>query len=302
LYSFAVDFYNSPEVPDVISLSWGWAEDGQCDLIDCTNITSSQYVDRVNREFLKLTLRGTTIVVASGDAGAPGRTNQACDSGRPINPIFPGSSPYVLSVGATYLEPDVLRRPFKSPLCSNNSCVTGTCEKSISYDKVGWTAGGGFNHYNQATPDWQRDAVQGYLQSGVVLPKSANFNAKGRAYPDVSAVGHSCPTVISGEITTVDGTSCSAPVLAGMLTHLNSFLINSGRPKLGFVNPLLYHLHSVCTDCFKDITEGHNWCTEYTCCQTNQTDFGFQATQGYDPVSGLGTLNLGNIITYLSSH
>ena len=38
LYSFAVDFYNSKQVPDIISMSWGWAEDSQCGIIDCVNI------------------------------------------------------------------------------------------------------------------------------------------------------------------------------------------------------------------------------------------------------------------------
>ena len=52
-------------------MSWGWAEDRQCDIIDCQNITSQQYVNRVNNEYLKITLRGVTIVV-DGDAGAPG--------------------------------------------------------------------------------------------------------------------------------------------------------------------------------------------------------------------------------------
>ena len=79
LYSFATDFYQATQVPQVISMSWGWSEDSQCDIIDCTNITSKQYVDRVNTEYLKIALRGVTIVVSSGDAGAPGAAAGAAD-------------------------------------------------------------------------------------------------------------------------------------------------------------------------------------------------------------------------------
>ena len=61
LYSFATNFFNTDTVPDIISMSWGWAEDRQCDIIDCQNITSQQYVNRVNNEYLKITLRGVTI-------------------------------------------------------------------------------------------------------------------------------------------------------------------------------------------------------------------------------------------------
>jgi tripeptidyl-peptidase I len=301
LFSFAIDFFNSEDIPDIISMSWGWAEDDQCNIIDCINITSQQYVKRVNNEYLKITLRGTTIVVASGDAGAPGRTNEGCDSGRPINPVFPGSSPYVLTVGATYVPLDNTTLNFTTPLCRNNTCITSKNEKSIQYNSVGWTAGGGFDIYHNSTPVWQKEAVDAYLNSGTKLPNEKNFNRNGRAYPDVSAVGHSCPVYIDGTLITADGTSCSSPVVAGLLTYINKLVWDTKKTKLGFVNPLLYHIHSKCDDCFQDITEGYNWCTEDGCCE-NTTDYGFKAIKGYDPVSGLGTLNVGRILDFLKSN
>ena len=300
LYSFAVDFYNSENTPDIISMSWGWAEDSQCDIIDCTNTTSKEYVSRVNTEYLKLALRGITIVASSGDAGAPGRTNQQCDSSRPINPIFPGSSPYVTSVGATFVTVDNTTRNFTTPLCLNDGCITGTNEKSIRYTNTGWTAGGGFNLYNTKTPFWQKRAVKDYLNSGVVLPNESNYNKNGRAYPDLSAIGHSCPTIIGGTVQAIDGTSCSSPVISGLLAIINNFLWNNYKFKLGFANPLLYHIQSYCSDCFRDITDGYNWCTEGSCCE-NTTDYGFNATKGYDPVSGLGTPNIRYILYYLKT-
>lgn len=301
LYAFAVDFFNSADVPDVISMSWGWAQDSQCDIIDCSgNLTSQHYVRRVNSEYLKIALRGITIVASSGDAGAPGRTNEGCDAARPINPIFPGSSMYVVSVGATFVPMDNTTRNYTTPLCRNDGCMTSSDEKSIRFDRVGWTAGGGFDLYQQRTPIWQRKAVAGYLSSGVQLP-DGNFNREGRAYPDVSAIGHSCPTVLDGMLTPVDGTSCSAPVVAGLIAIMNDYMAAHNRFRVGFVNPLLYHMHAHCAECFHDITDGYNWCTEGGCCD-NATDYGFVATAGYDPVAGLGTLNVGRILAYLQRH
>ena len=298
LYSLAVDFYNSENIPNLISMSWGWAEDSQCDIIDCNNLTSQQYVARVNNEYLKIALRGTTILASSGDAGAPGRTNEGCDPNRPINPIFPGSSPYVVSVGATFVPIDNTTKNYTSPMCRDNQCITSNDEKSISYDYTGWTAGGGFNIYQEETPYWQKKEVDKYLNSGIILPD--NFNKNGRAYPDISAIGHSCPTFLGNNLEPIDGTSCSTPVVAGLLSIVNNFLWTHYKIRLGFANPLLYYIHEHCSNCFKDITDGYNWCTEGGCCD-NATQFGFNASKGYDPVTGLGTLNIGNILNFLKT-
>ena len=63
LYSMAVELFYSKNVPDVVSMSWGWAEDQQCTIAECTNETSKQYVDRVNAEYVKL---GVYLTLPSG--------------------------------------------------------------------------------------------------------------------------------------------------------------------------------------------------------------------------------------------
>ena len=301
LYSFAIDYFNAENSPDIVSMSWGWSQRDQCDITSCGNITSQQYVQRVNNEYLKIALLGKTIVVASGDAGAPGRTNEDCELHSPINPVFPGSSPYVVSVGGTFVPLDNTHQNYTSPMCKNNTCITSIHEKPISYDHIGWTAGGGFDRYENSTPVWQKKVVKEYLNSGVILPIEQNFNQNGRAYPDVSAVGHRCPTYIDGLLETVDGTSCSTPVVAGLLTYINQYLWTNHRMKLGFANPLLYYIHEHCPQCFRDVTDGYNWCTEQMCCK-DKTNYGFRAISGYDPVSGLGTLNIGRIVAFLKNH
>jgi tripeptidyl-peptidase-1 len=77
-----------------------------------------------------------------------------------------------------------------------------------------------------------------------------------------------------------------------MLTLINGDLMARGRPPLGFVNPLLYKLRKM-HGVFRDITKGRNNCASNqnpfaaTCC----VDAGFSATVGYDPVTGLGSVN-----------
>ena len=51
------------------------------------------------------------------------------------------------------------------------------------------TSGGGFSNV-APQPAWQTAAVAGYLASGALLPPAGDYNASGRAYPDVSALGH----------------------------------------------------------------------------------------------------------------
>jgi subtilase family serine protease len=66
-------------------------------------VNSQQYVARVNVEFQKIGLRGTSLISASGDSGANGRTDPDCTESH-LNPPYPAASPYITSVGATQID------------------------------------------------------------------------------------------------------------------------------------------------------------------------------------------------------
>jgi tripeptidyl-peptidase-1 len=292
LYSLAIDMFNNQTIPDVISMSYGWAEDNQCAITSCGNITSQDYVNRVNTEYIKLGLRGVTIAVSSGDAGAPGRTSEGCDPSRPLNPAFPGSSPWITSVGATFVVANNHIHDWNSTLCKNHSCIGSRKQRVTNYNDVGWTSGGGVAKLSERFT-MQEQAVEGYLNSGVSLPR--NLSSTGRMFPDVSLIGHYCPVIDNGGLIAVDGTSCSCPLFASIVTLLNQHQTERGRPKLGYINPLLYMMYYDSAECFNDIEVGNNWCTEVDCCPLNErngSDFGFKAAKGYDPVYGLGTPNV----------
>ena len=102
MLEFATEIIRSDQFPYVISISWGWTENNQCDVAPCSS--SEEYISRVNIEFQKIGLKGITLVVSSGDLGAPGEGNPKCSNHQdPLSSIFPGASPFVLSVGGTML-------------------------------------------------------------------------------------------------------------------------------------------------------------------------------------------------------
>ncbi len=93
------------QVPQVISMSWGWPSAQMCAAengpAQCQTMTSQQYSTRVDTEFMKIAARGVTSVGASGDQGAPGDTYYTCQPG--LSDIMPGASTWVTGVGATQL-------------------------------------------------------------------------------------------------------------------------------------------------------------------------------------------------------
>jgi subtilase family serine protease len=308
MYSWAIDFFNREDVPEVVSLSWGWSETEQCTLVHCNGTDSQTYLNMTNYQFLKIVARGITIVVASGDAGSPGRTNEVCESNNGpngwnhINAVFPGGSPWVLSVGATYVVASDVTFDYQTPICADTkgvTCASGLTEQSTTFEMTQWTSGAGFDHWDP-TPAWQTVEVKAYLNSGVEFPDAKYFNRYGRAYPDISAFGHNCITrsVFLGW-ENADGTSCASPIIAGGIANLNGFLKslrNDSSATLGFVNPLLYKMGREMPSAFNDVLVGNSSCTEAACCGPQ---FGFVATEGWDAASGWGTPNYEQMKRYI---
>ena len=89
-------------------------------------------------------------------------------------------------------------------------------------------------------------------------------------------------------ICTVSGTSASCPVVAGMISLVNSARLAQGNSTVGFLNPALYANYPAFTN---DITSGDNKCMAVgymgvRCCRE-----GFYAATGWDPVTGLGSID-----------
>jgi len=295
---FLANITAAKDVPQVVSVSYGWSEMDQCEInpVECTG-TSQDYVTAVNAEFMKIGVAGVSILISSGDSGANGRTDPDC-SLTYLKPDYPAASPYVTAVGATQMNNPVcgLKNPPAICASSGYDCFSGGDEVAVSFDVASFASGGGFSAY-APQPAWQQTAVAAYLASGVALPPAGYFNSSNRAYPDVSAIGNAV-LIDQGGVELVGGTSCSSPEFASIVGLLNHYAIKANGKPLGFLNPLLYSIAASTPSAFHDITVGDNKCTEDGCSSSCQ---GFMCTKGWDPVTGLGSPNTATLIKSVQS-
>eukprot|EP00037_Helgoeca_nana_P022985 m.237034 g.237034 ORF g.237034 m.237034 type:complete len:590 (+) comp26197_c0_seq1:64-1833(+) len=233
----------------------------------------------MDQEFAKLTSRGLTFVASSGDDGVNNRAARGNPSKCGLSPQYPASSPWVTAVGGT-IGPQV-------------SIPERTCQTDVENAPI--TSGGGFST-RWAQPSYQSKAVAGYLaKMKSSIPPAGSFNGSQRAYPDVSLLSWNIDSIVDQNLYPGSGTSASAPLFAGMLTRILGARLAKGMPPFGLLNIQLYKLAGSAV--FRDITIGDNHCTgvfgsdqNYTCCPE-----GFNATAGWDPVTGLGSIDYANL-------
>jgi len=172
--------------------------------------------------------------------------------------------------------------PAASPYVTAVGGTTGSAPETAAS-----LSSGGFSNY-WARPAYQDSAVAAYLANAPSLPDKSLFNATGAGFPDVAAQAENFAIVYDGFGSPVSGTSCSSPTFAGMVALLNDIRLQAGKPTLGWLNPLLY----ANADSFNDVTSGSN-----PGCGTS----GYEASNGWDPVTGLGTLDFSKFSKIVSS-
>ncbi len=188
-----------------------------------------------------------------------------------FNPSFPGTCPYVTSVGATQIVPG-----------ASVTAPEEACETVIF-------SGGGFSNVF-GLPAYQTTAVKSYFANHPPPYGADRYNntQQSRGLPDISANGANYIVAVDGKFSLVYGTSASSPTVGAIITLINEVRYNIGKGSVGFLNPTLYANPGA----LNDITMGGN-----QGCGTP----GFQAVSGWDPVTGLGTPNFPKLLlTYLS--
>jgi uncharacterized protein (TIGR03437 family) len=264
----------------IISISFG----------ACERDLSQARGNSVESELQQANSEGIALLAASGDTGAAacephGTTNNA-QATQGISVSFPASVPEVTAVGGTefdetggsYWSPFGLALSYIPEIAWNDSRAAGAPVAT----------GGGFSTLF-AQPSWQL----GVVASGAT-----------RAVPDVSlaASGLHDPYVIysDGSEVPIGGTSASTPVFAGIIALLNQYQgpNSQGVYGQGNINPTLYQLAQTVPSAFHDITFGSN----VVPCQIGTPDcttgsFGYYAGPGYDPVTGLGSVDAYQLVT-----
>ncbi|KAG2041998.1 peptidase S8/S53 domain-containing protein [Suillus americanus] len=217
------------------------------------------YASRVCAGMAVLGARGVSVLFSSGDYGVgdgnPDPATQVCYSNDGLN--------------VTKFLPTF---PASCPYVTAVGATVNIPETAIFF------SGGGFSDYF-VRPAYQEAAVSEYLAKLAPGTYEGLYNSYGRGFPDVSAQGMNFSIIYQGQMALVGGTSCSSPTFASFVSMLNDARINVGKTPLGFLNPFLY---STGYTALNDITMGNN-----PGCGTQ----GFNATTGWDPISGLGTPN-----------
>ncbi|KAH9029515.1 subtilisin-like protein [Lactarius pseudohatsudake] len=238
------------------------------------------YATHVCDLFARLGARGASVLFSSGNDGVGHGNCLVKDSSGSSRvqflPTFPSTCPWVTSVGGT----------------------TGyNPEIAASF------SGGGFSVLFPRPP-YQKNAVPTFL-SNLGGRYNGLYNPGGRGIPDIALQAMGFPIIFKDKLWEMDGTSCATPVrqssplisacliadvqtAAGIISLLNDYRISNGRPPLGFLNVWLY---GICLGGLNDITSGSN-----PGCNTD----GFSAVPGWDPVTGLGSLDFERLVSILS--
>ncbi|HEY6345659.1 MAG TPA: protease pro-enzyme activation domain-containing protein [Bryobacteraceae bacterium] len=236
--------------------------------------------------------QGITWVADSGDSGAAdcdSDSNTTASDGLAVH--FPASIPEVTAVGGSEFNDEGAN--YWSPTNgANGGSALGYIPEMAWNDSVygtgldtrlGSTGGGSSIFF--ARPSWQK---------GPGVPANSQRNL-----PDIAlaaSADHDAYNIVIGGLTElVGGTSASTPVFAGILALLNQYTKTNG---LGNINATLYSLAVSSPAIFHDITIGSNVvpCAPGSLeCMNGQ--LGYNATPGYNLATGLGSVDVYNLVT-----
>ena len=309
----------------IISISYG----------NCESALTTPFVLTMQQWAQQANAQGQTISGPAGDEGAAdceSATATSATHGLAVD--VPASIPEVTGVGGS--EFNATLDPAANPDPNNANCFlattywSGSCGSSttvgnptgasaLSYipettwndgvSSQGLSVGGGGASTVFSKPSWQ---------TGIGVPSDS-----ARDVPDIAlsaSPGHDGYLICSQDffvtvkstatsctngfrasdqtLARIGGTSAGAPTFAGILALINQATASNG---LGNVNPMLYQLAANTSNgAFNDITSGTNKvpCTTGTTnCPSGTTSIGFTAGTGYDQVTGLGSLDVGKLIT-----
>jgi len=319
-------------VVPVLSMSYGDCE------YDTTTYLS--YRESFDTYLKQAATQMQTILVSSGDDGAGctiSPADQVATNGASV--AWPASSPYVTAVGGTTFSGDGTSTGEDLPYWTYSSTADIITSAQEYIPETSWNDTAADEAYASGTSDptdWTLASGGGgvstiYGAQSWQWPPTNYSGTKMRFLPDVAfsasadhdgylictqeftsttnpadTSGSSCTSGSfrdsGGYLTPIGGTSASSPSFAGMLT-----LIVQRYGSLGQFNPQLYTLaggtsYTNVSGVYNDVTTGDNKqaCTAGTAgCVSGVV--GYSATTGYDLVTGLGSVNGGNLYTALGT-
>ncbi len=298
--------YNISTLNDpIVSMSFG----------SCESNSSSSTVTSFDSLFKTGAAQGIGNYVSSGDTGAAGcdANGSASPATQVLSPNVVCSSSYATCVGGTEFSEGTGTGTYWS---ANNG--TGFVSALSYIPEGGWNEAActTTNNVTSCSPAASGGGVSSSItkptyQTGTGVPADGY-----RDTPDVSfsaAAGHDGYIVCiltgnctNGHLYVFGGTSAAAPSMAGVAALVNQKL----GTRQGNLNPLLYGLANRTTSVFHDVTIATSavsscavgvpsLCNNSTPAPTNLLGglSGYLLTTGYDQVTGLGSIDIGNLLT-----
>jgi hypothetical protein len=266
--------------------------------------------------------QGITYTVSAGDTGAEGCANlgETIASGA-VSVSDIGSTPFNISVGGTLFNETAGSGTEATYWNSTNS---GDGESAISYiPEDVWNetcttscqdgqpplaaGGGGFSVFN-AKPSWQSLSITGVPNDGARDVPDVALTSAGHD-PYLLCLEGSCE---QSEVFLVYGTSAAAPSFAGILALVYQNMVTvqgASGARQGQADYILYPLakaqQTAATACnasdtplpnsacvFNDVTVGNNSVPG----EAGYPNGVYDSTVGYDQASGLGSVNIANLV------
>ncbi|RAG83048.1 hypothetical protein DN069_24575 [Streptacidiphilus pinicola] len=280
----AEDYVVQHHLANVISQSFASGEGA---------FSSSQAMLNLRYAYQDAAANGVSVLGSSGDNGS------AITIKTPVkNPTtlpdpgveWPASDPLVTGVGGTYLCTDATASA-SSARTTDSSSNPAKCQANAGQSEIGWTDGGGGYSSVFARPSYQNTLPTGSTAIGAMrgvpdISLQASAGTGMLVYLTLPPDGNSGLICGGAPCSTgwydIGGTSLSCPQWAGLVAIADQ--LNGGG--LGLINPALYKVAAnpaqYAAD-FHDITVGNN--------TADPSVPGYSASQGWDPVTGLGTPN-----------
>ena len=302
---YAVDTNIAP----IISVSYGSCE---------TDLSSSDF-STLEAIMEQGASQGQSIIVASGDVGSTGcygDSSLTTSQQEALSVDYPASSAYVTGLGGTEFPDSAVSSSNTTYWESTGSSDLVSSAKSYIPEQVwnddssssGLSSGGGGVSSLTARPSWQKGVTGIASGSYRLLPDislSSSPNNAGYLYcsSDSNSTGitGSCSNGFrdsnSQYLTVAGGTSFAAPIFAGMLAIISQQENSTG---LGLINKTLYTLaadSSAYASAFHDITSGSNACTAGSSYCSSAGASEYSAGVGYDEATGLGSIDLSNLMS-----
>ena len=325
VFDSSLEYAINYDLAPIISSSYG----------ACEPALGQSLYNTYNTFLAQAATQGQTVIAAAGDSGssdcygeftAANGSNYVAQNEQ-LAVDFPASSQYVTGVGGTEFPTAYTatgNNAYFAPQGSSDvvsSALSYIPEQAWNDDSStgGLGAGGGGVSIYTPRPAWQATTVPGITAVNTAVgttfrlvpdialdssPVSAPYvlctsDTTYWATGQVSSCTSGFRDASSGDLSVAGGTSFAAPIFAGMLALINqSKGYTAGQ---GLINSTLYTLASTPAtyqSAFHDTTTGGNQCLAgASYCNGTTTASSYLTATGYDLATGLGSLDLGKLVT-----